>query len=167
MTVDGIAADANGNLHAVIPTYEVADLLVPPILQPPGGYAPLVQIDPNTGEITSTVFDTPDAPNFDVPLSLAFGTVGDDRTTVFIANGALSAAQGVPGPGPRIIQVGTGAAGFFTVPEPSASSLIAGVLLTSTLVPRKRRRRRYVNSVYRRPMEIFLATGLGGYKSDS
>jgi hypothetical protein len=167
MTVDGIAADDRGNLHAVIPTYEVAALLVPPILQPPGGYAPLVQVDPNTGEITSTVFDTADAPNFDVPLSLAFGTVGDHRTTVFIPNGALSAAQGVPGPGPRIIQVGTGAAGFFTVPEPSASSLVAGVLLTSTLVPRKRRRRRYVNSVYRGPMEIFLATASSGYRSDS
>jgi hypothetical protein len=129
--------DTNGNIHAVIPTYEAASLLVPPVLQPAGGYAPLVQVKPNTGEIMSTVLDNAVAPSFDVPLSLAFGTLEGDRTTVFITNGALSAAQGVPGPGPRIIQVGIGVPGFLTVPEPSAPGLIAGVLLVMSRGPRK------------------------------
>ena len=133
IAVDGIATDANGNIHAVIPTYEAASLLVPPVLQPPGGYAPLVQVTPNAGEIMSTMLDNPVDPRFDVPLSLAFGTLGDDRTTVFITNGALPPAQGVPGPGPRIIQVGLGVPGFITVPEPSSCCLIAVVLLAMCL----------------------------------
>jgi sugar lactone lactonase YvrE len=138
ITVDGIAVDANGNLHAVMPTYEAASLLVPPVLQPAGGYAPLVQVNPDTGEIIPTVLDNAADPKFDVPLSLAFGPLEENRTTVFITNGALPAAQGVPGPGPRLIQVGIGVPGFF-VPEPSSHSLLVLMQWAMTILPRNRK----------------------------
>jgi hypothetical protein len=134
ITVDGIAVDTNGNIHAVMPAYEAASLLVPPVLQPAGGYAPLVHVKPTTGEIIPTVFDSTVDPKFDVPLSLAFGATADNRTTVFITNGALPAAQGTPGPGPRLIQVGIGVPGY--VPEPTSHGLLAGLLLVTIVMTR-------------------------------
>jgi sugar lactone lactonase YvrE len=136
ISIDGIAMDANGNIHAVMPTYEAASLVIPPVLQPAGGYAPLVQVNPNTGEIIPTVFDNSIEPNFDVPLSLAFGSLEENVTTVFITNGALSAAQGVPGPGPRLVQVGIGVPGFIIVPEPSSHFALGAMILAVTLLRR-------------------------------
>jgi sugar lactone lactonase YvrE len=141
-TVDGIATDAQGNIHAVIPTYEAAALRVPPVLQPPGGYAPIVQVNPTTGAIMATTLDEMVDPKFDVPLSLAFGTLGDDRSTVFITNGSLPAAQGVAGPGPRILQVGIGVPGFVTIPEPRSYGLAAAVIVAVSFAWRGHRTQR-------------------------
>jgi hypothetical protein len=138
ITVDGIATDAQGNIHAVIPTYEAAALRVPPILQPAGGYAPIVEVNPNTGAITATAREDPVDPKFDVPLSLAFGTLGDDRTTVYITNGSLPAAQGVAGPGPSILQVGIGVPGFVTIPEPRSYCLVTAIVVVMSLGRSKR-----------------------------
>ena len=122
LSADGIASDRNGNLHVVIPAYAALQQLFQT------EFAPLVSVDAATGEVTSTVFDDATMPQFDTPLSLAFGEVGPERENVFITNGDL---PGVPGgPGPGIIQVGIGVDGFIprghtiTVPEPS-SILIA------------------------------------------
>jgi sugar lactone lactonase YvrE len=139
ITVDGIATDAQGNIHAVIPTYEAAALRVPPLLQPSGGYAPIVRVDPDTGVVMATAGEEPTNPRFDVPLSLAFGTLGDDRATVFITNGSLPAAQGIAGPGPRILQVGIGVRGFVTVPEPRSDCLVTAIVVGVSLGRSKRR----------------------------
>ena len=109
LTADGIATDKNGDIHVVIPGHVILGLPC----------APLVRIDATSGEITPTVFDDPDDPQFDVPLSLAFGTIGPERESVFITNGDLSIVPG--GPGPRILQVGVGVDGFIQRGNPKAN----------------------------------------------
>jgi len=104
ISADGIAADKNGDIHVMIPGYIVLEQL---FLVP---FAPLVRVDATSGEVTSTVFDDPADPQFDVPISMAFGAVGPELESVFITNGDLSIIPG--GPGPGILQVGVGVDGF-------------------------------------------------------
>ena len=60
-TADGLAVDARGGVHVVIPGHAIL------------GTSPLVLVDPRTGNTTAGV--APDEwGEFDVPLSLAFGT---------------------------------------------------------------------------------------------
>jgi sugar lactone lactonase YvrE len=97
LTVDGIAADATGDVHAVVPGYSLL------------GTAPLVRVDPISGSTAATV-NTSEFGEFDVPLSLAFGAGSRDRQSVFVTNGDLSLIPG--GPGAGIVQVELGVPGF-------------------------------------------------------
>jgi sugar lactone lactonase YvrE len=74
-TADGLAADARGALHAVIPGHAELDV------------SPLVRVDPVTGSISSDINED-QWTEFDVPLSLTFGT-GHHRTRIFATNGDL------------------------------------------------------------------------------
>jgi sugar lactone lactonase YvrE len=97
LTIDGIAIDADGKIHAVVPGFSVL------------GTSPLVRVDPNTG-ITTPAVDPGAFGEFDVPLSLAFGKGGRDRTSVFVTNGDLPIVPG--GPGPGIVQANVGVPGY-------------------------------------------------------
>ena len=83
-------------------------------------------------------------PQFDVPLSLAFGKVGPERDSVFVTNGDLAVPPG--GPGPSILQAGVGVDGFIlrsgahAIPEPS-TGLLALLALGSLYGCRKAKRR--------------------------
>lgn len=74
LTVDGLAADARGHLHAVIAAASAF------------GTSPLVRINPDTGEINSS---TSRADAFDFPTSLAFGRGPRDHKSVYVVNGGL------------------------------------------------------------------------------
>jgi len=95
-TADGLAVDARGGVHVVIPGHAIL------------GMSPLVRVDPRTGSTTAGV-----APGewgeFDVPLSLAFGT-GRHRTSIFATNGDL---PGVPPEErlPGVVEVNVGVPG--------------------------------------------------------
>jgi sugar lactone lactonase YvrE len=112
LSADGIATDKNGDIHVVIPGHVPLEQLFE------SAFAPLVRIDATSGEVTSTVFDDPEMPQFDVPLSLAFGTIGPEQESVFITNGDT---LDVGGPGPRILQVGVGVDGFILRGNPKAN----------------------------------------------
>jgi sugar lactone lactonase YvrE len=96
LTADGLAVDARGGVHVAIPGHAIL------------GMAPLVRVDPRTGSSTAGV-----APGewdeFDVPLSVAFGT-GRHQTTVFATNGDL---PGVPPEArlPGVVEVNVGVPG--------------------------------------------------------
>lgn len=100
-TVDGIAMDVRGRIHAVLPGFSV----VP-------GASPLVRIDPVTGTVTPGVVSGIDMSHFfDAPLSLAFGGGAQwDVRTVLATNGDLPVVPG--GPGPGVVQVAVGVPGF-------------------------------------------------------
>lgn len=95
-TADGLVVDARGGVQVVIPGHAIL------------GTSPLVRVDPRTGSATAGV-----APGewseFDVPLSLAFGT-GRHRTSIFATNGDL---PGVPPEArlPGIVEVNVGVPG--------------------------------------------------------
>jgi hypothetical protein len=97
LTVDGLTVDAAGQIHGAIPGFTVL------------GTSPLVRVDPVSGDTVPTVgpsaFD-----EFDVPLSLAFGTGARDHESVYVANGDLPVVPG--GPGPGITQANVGVPGF-------------------------------------------------------
>jgi len=96
LTVDGIAADSNGDIHAVVAGFIVLSLFEIPA-------SPLVEIDPRTGAIDFTVTDPEVAIGFfDTPLSVAFGRSPGE---VFITNGSLFPGL-LPGSGPGIVKVG-------------------------------------------------------------
>jgi hypothetical protein len=97
LTVDGIAADATGDLHAVVPGYAVL------------GTSPLVRVDSRTGSIVRTL-NTSELAEFDVPLSITFGAGALDHQSVFVTNGDLPLVPG--GPGAGVVQVGVGVPGF-------------------------------------------------------
>ena len=101
LTIDGIAADTQGDIHGVVPGFTIL------------GTSPLIRVDPTTGEVTPTVSDSSEAAKFDVPLSLAFGMGVRDRKSVFVTNGDL-ALPGNPlgNPGPGVVQAGVGVPGF-------------------------------------------------------
>jgi sugar lactone lactonase YvrE len=107
-SIDGIAADAEGNVHAAIPAFGI--LLG--VLGIPA--SPVVKIDPDvggTGGVEPIVTDLGVAfGSFDVPLSLAFGTLPGEKESVFVTNGALFPDL-FPGPGPGVVQVGVGVPG--------------------------------------------------------
>jgi sugar lactone lactonase YvrE len=98
LSVDGLAVNALGGIHAVIAGHAVL------------GTSPLVNVDPTTGTTTSSVaasgFD-----EFDIPLSLAFGRGTRDRKSVYVTNGDL---PGLPPEAhkPGVVQVNVGVPGF-------------------------------------------------------
>ena len=94
-SVDGLAADAHGNLHGVIPGFAVF------------GTNPLVRVDPDSGAIHQTATD-PTA--FHFPLSLAFGAGAWDHQSVFVTNGGPLFP--VPGPGPGVVRAHIGIPGI-------------------------------------------------------
>ena len=96
-TVDGIAMDVHGQIHAVLPGHTVL------------GSPPLVRVDPATGAVTRTSLVAFDG-DFDIPLSLAFDTLPGERTNVYVTNGDLPVAP--VGPGPRLLRVNVGVKGF-------------------------------------------------------
>jgi sugar lactone lactonase YvrE len=98
LTVDGIAVDIHGDIHAVI-----AGALITQT-------KPLVKVDAESGLVTPSVILDEEIAKFDFPLSLSFGTGPRDRQSVFITNGDLPLADF--GPGPGVIQVGVGVPGF-------------------------------------------------------
>ena len=104
LTIDGLAVDALGGIHAVIAGHGVL------------GTSPLVHVDPATGTTTSSVAG-PDLDEFDVPLSLAFGRGARDRHSVFVTNSDL---PGLPPEThkPGIVQAHVGAPGFPSPPQP-------------------------------------------------
>lgn len=97
-TVDGIAVDIHGHVHAALPGFALF------------GAAPLVRVDPSTGTVTPTVVDSVDLTRFDSPLSLIFGSGRWDVRTVLVTNGDLPVVPG--GPGPGVVQVDVGVPGF-------------------------------------------------------
>jgi sugar lactone lactonase YvrE len=99
-TIDGIAVDAKGAIHAVIPGYLVT------------GSSPVVKVDPNTGEISPSVTEPDAIAQFDVPLSIAFGAGARDNQSVFVTNGALIHPLIPPGNGAGVVQVGVGVPGY-------------------------------------------------------
>jgi sugar lactone lactonase YvrE len=94
-TADGVAADARGGLHAVIPGHAAL------------GIAPLVYIDPVTGRTSGIA--AAEWTKFDVPLSLTFGA-GRHRTSIFATNGDL---PGIPPEAhlPGVVEVNAGVPG--------------------------------------------------------
>ena len=97
-TVDGIAMDVHGQIHAVLPGFSIL------------GVSPLVSVDPATGAVTPTVINPVDMGRFDTPLSLAFGGGRSDVGRVLVTNGDLPDVPG--GPGPGVVQVDVGVPGF-------------------------------------------------------
>jgi sugar lactone lactonase YvrE len=97
-TVDGIAMDVHGNIHAVLPGHAVL------------GAPPLVQVDPDTGVPTRTTSPAFDG-LFDIPLSLAFDTLPGERTSLFVTNGDLTVAPIPIGQGPRLLRANVGVKG--------------------------------------------------------
>lgn len=98
--MDGIAADAHGDILAVIPGYFVT------------GTSPVVKIDTKTGKFTGMVYGSDQIAKFDIPLSLAFGSGARDKQSVYVTNGALEFDFIPPSAGPGVIQVGVGVPGF-------------------------------------------------------
>ena len=74
LTIDGLAADVRGNLHAVIAGASIF------------GTSPLVKVNPVTGKITSS---TNRAGQFDFPTSLAFGRGPRNHESVYVVNSGL------------------------------------------------------------------------------
>jgi hypothetical protein len=95
-TADGLAADARGGLHAVIPGHAAL------------GISPLVQVDPASGSVAPGL-DPGEWAEFDVPLSLMFGA-GRNRTHIFATNGDL---PGIPPEArlPGVVEVNAGVPG--------------------------------------------------------
>jgi sugar lactone lactonase YvrE len=95
LTIDGLAADVQGNLHAVIAGASIF------------GTSPLVKVNPVTGKITSS---TNQAGQFDFPTSLAFGRGPRDHESVFVVNSGIFAVErGEAAPG--VIRARLGVAG--------------------------------------------------------
>ena len=98
LTIDGLAADARGNLHAVIAGASIF------------GTSPLVKVNPVTGKITSS---TNHAGRFDFPTSLAFGRGPRDHESVYVVNsGLFPVERGEAAPGVIRIAVGVRGAWF-------------------------------------------------------
>jgi hypothetical protein len=130
-TIDGLAVDAEGHLHGVLPGFAVATALPDDVLPvPPDGMPPVIEIDPATGEITRSSLAEFDG-IFDFPTSLAF-----DGESVFVANAAFDLEDlGYPPgiifqPGPSVVEVGVGVRGFPGVPEPQALAIFLVALVT-------------------------------------
>jgi sugar lactone lactonase YvrE len=92
LLVDGLAADVHGDLYAAIAGSTIF------------GTAPVVRIDPRTGEITPS---TDQADRFDFPTSLAFGSGLRDRKSVYVVNAALF-PEDRPEAAPSVVRVGVG-----------------------------------------------------------
>jgi sugar lactone lactonase YvrE len=90
LTIDGLAADAHGNLHAVIALSEVL------------GIAPLVRVNPETGEIKS---ESAEVGRFDFPTSLTFGAGTRDPKSIYVVNSGLF-PEDRPDAAPGVVRVG-------------------------------------------------------------
>jgi sugar lactone lactonase YvrE len=93
--VDGLAADAHGDLHAVIAGSTFL------------GTAPVVRIDPRAGTITPSTDETG---AFDFPTSLAFGAGPRDHKSIYVVNGGLF-PEGRPEAAPGVVRLGVGVPG--------------------------------------------------------
>jgi sugar lactone lactonase YvrE len=100
LSIDGIAVDVHGIVYGVLPGYLVTES------------SPVVKIDPETGEFTGVVSDQQAVAQFDIPLSLAFGSGARDKQSVYVANGALEFDFIPPVAGPGVVQVGVGVPGY-------------------------------------------------------
>ena len=104
-TIDGLAIDGFGNVYGVLPAHFILPFVgLPPV-------PPVVRVNPRTGvieRVTQEAFDVA----FDTPLSLAFGTIPGERTSVYITNGDLPLVPFPFGPGPRILRAEVGVHGF-------------------------------------------------------
>ncbi len=96
-SIDGIAVDVHGNIHAVLPGHAILGFL-----------PPVVSIDPDSGVAMRSSLEGFDG-DFDIPLSLAFGTGPGQKTSVFVTNGDLPVAP--VGPGPSLLRVKVGVKG--------------------------------------------------------
>jgi sugar lactone lactonase YvrE len=99
-SIDGIAVDTQGAIHAVIPGYLVT------------GSSPVVKVDPATGEISRSVTEPEAIAQFDIPLSITFGAGARDNQSVFVTNGALVIPLIPRGAGAGVVQVGVGVPGY-------------------------------------------------------
>ena len=107
MNIDGIAVDVHENVYGVMVASTLGALGPPPL-------APLVMVNPNSGEITEIVV-AEDAANFNTPTSLTFATrTGPwDRKSVFVANAALQYGQPMePWAAPGVVEVYVGNPGM-------------------------------------------------------
>jgi sugar lactone lactonase YvrE len=95
LLVDGLAADVHGDLYAAIAGSTIF------------GTAPVVRIDPRTGDITPS---TDQADRFDFPTSLAFGRGQRDRKSVYVVNAGLF-PEDRPEATPSVVRVGVGVPG--------------------------------------------------------
>jgi sugar lactone lactonase YvrE len=93
--IDGLTADAQGTLYAVIVVSKVL------------GTAPLVMVDPKTGKITSS---TAPASAFDLPTSPYVGRGPLDHKSVFVVNSGFFPEERVEA-APGVVQVGIGTKG--------------------------------------------------------
>ena len=92
--IDGIAADAHGDLYAAVVGFSVV------------GTSPIVRVDPRTGRVTPV---TTDGSLFDWPTSLAFGRGPLDHKSLYVANSGIF--EGPPGAVPGVVRVGVGVPG--------------------------------------------------------
>ena len=107
MNIDGIAVDVHENVYGVMVASTLGALGPPPL-------APLVMVNPNSGEITEIVI-ADDAANFNTPTSLTFATRRGpwDRKSVFVANAALQYGQQMePWAAPGVVEVYVGKPGM-------------------------------------------------------
>jgi len=108
LTIDGLAADERGHLHAVIAA------------APAFGTASLVDVNPVTGNIKSSrVRENV----FDFPTSLAFGRGPRDHDSVYVVNSGLY-PEGRTDAAPGIIRVTVGAPGART--DATQSAVVEG-----------------------------------------
>ncbi len=109
MNIDGIAVDVRENIYAVLPVSTINNL--PPGFGPPP-MPPLVMLNPNTGVVTPVVVIA-DAPKFNTPTSLVFGTGGPwNRKSVYIANAGLFYGQShEPWSNPGVVEAYVGIPG--------------------------------------------------------
>ena len=92
--IDGLAADAHGDLYAAVVGFSVV------------GTAPIVRVDPRTGRVTPV---TTDGSPFDWPTSLAFGRGPLDHKSLYVANSGIF--EGPPDAVPGVVQLGVGVPG--------------------------------------------------------
>jgi len=92
--IDGLAADAHGDLYAAVVGFSVV------------GTAPVVRVDPRSGRVAPV---TTDGSAFDWPTSLAFGRGPLDHKSLYVANSGIF--EGPPDAVPGVVRLGAGVAG--------------------------------------------------------
>lgn len=92
--IDGLAADAHGDLYAAVVGFSVV------------GTSPIVRVDHRTGRVTPVATD---GSQFDWPTSLAFGRGPLDHKSVYVANSGIF--EGPPNAVPGVVRLGVGVPG--------------------------------------------------------
>jgi sugar lactone lactonase YvrE len=95
LLVDGLASDVHGDLYAAIAGSTIF------------GTAPVVRIDPRTGDISPSADEVD---GFDFPTSLAFGIGRRDRKSLYIVNAGLF-PEDRPQAAPSVVRLGVGVPG--------------------------------------------------------